>query len=240
MPTFGLRPISVRPEQQGPERSVDVEAGTAPLSALLWHRTKTLHVQAERSGIIARMLRGTASRGGYALLMFNLVPVYRALEAGLARHAGGAGVGLLALPEVYRVASLEADLRALGEAGLRVLPEALAYAALVEAAAEGRGERLIAHAYARTLGDLSGGQILARLLGETLGLGADALGFYAFPAIADIAAFKARYRGLIDAAAVADVGGVLDEAEAVFRVTIVLSEAVAAASVDIPARVSEH
>jgi heme oxygenase len=35
-------------------------------------------------------------------------------------------------------------------------------------AAEGDGTRLIAHAYTRYLGDLSGGQILQRLLARSL------------------------------------------------------------------------
>ena len=55
---------------------------TPTLSAQLWQRSKALHVQAERSGIIARILRGTASKAGYTLLMHNLLPAYRALEAG--------------------------------------------------------------------------------------------------------------------------------------------------------------
>ena len=45
--------------------------------------------------------------------------------------------------------------------------------------------RLIAHAYVRYLGDLSGGRIVGRILARSPGLGPEALSFYDFPGIAD-------------------------------------------------------
>ncbi len=201
------------------------------LSARLWARTKALHVQAERSGYLARLLRGEGNRLGYAMLLHNLLPVYQALEKGLARHAGEPGVGRLALPQVWRVAALRADLATLGVPELPALPAATSYAAGVAATAEGDGAGLIGHAYTRTMGDLSGGQILRRLLGESLQLGPDALSFYHFPAIADVVAFKSFYRDEIDAAEgeIGDPEVVLMGAEAAFRHNIALSEAIEAA-----------
>ena len=45
-----------------------------PISVVtaLYLRTKTLHLEAERSGIIRELLRGNASRDGYNLLLRNL------------------------------------------------------------------------------------------------------------------------------------------------------------------------
>ena len=61
----------------------------------LYLRTKTLHVEAERTGIIRDLLRGEASREGYALLLRNLLPAYQAMEQGLERHLHTPGVGVL-------------------------------------------------------------------------------------------------------------------------------------------------
>jgi heme oxygenase len=199
------------------------------LAAALAEHTRPLHTRAERSGFIAALLRGTASRRGYQLFLRNLLPCYEALEAGLARHAGRGGAGRLALAEVSRVAAIRADLAALGAPELPVLPEAAAHAADIAAAAHGDGAGLIGHAYTRTLGDLSGGQILHRLLAQRMGLAEAALAFYRFPAIDDLVAFKAQYRSAIDAAGaeIADAAPVLVAAAASFQHTIALSEAVA-------------
>ena len=56
-------------------------------------RTKALHVEAERSGIIRELLRGSATRDGYILLLRNLLPAYQAMEKGLARHIKTPGLG---------------------------------------------------------------------------------------------------------------------------------------------------
>eukprot|EP01037_Dinobryon_pediforme_P011483 gene11483-11579_t len=104
-------------------------------AARLWSATKALHVQAERSGMMARILRGQADREGYALLLRNLLPAYEAMERGLEAHARSASVGLFALPETYRAVALRDDLAAIAgagwEAALTLLPEAEAYALAV-------------------------------------------------------------------------------------------------------------
>ena len=133
------------------------------------------------------MLRGRAGRDGYALYLRNLLPAYRALEQGLERHRSTPGLGALAEPALYRqpgarVAILLAwpvpdwhegvadpargrTLRPTGRGGGRRAP----------------ASRLIGHAYTRYLGDLSGGQILSRLLAKSLALGPATLAFYDFP-----------------------------------------------------------
>ncbi len=202
------------------------------LAAALNERTRVLHLQAERSGFVQEMLRGRASRGGYMLYLRNLLPAYGALEQGLERHRLTPGLGALAERALYRQQSLEADLAGLAgprwHEGVPMLPEGERYARRVEAAAQGAGTRLIGHAYTRYLGDLSGGQILSRLLAKSLALGSATLAFYDFPGISDVEAFKADYRDRLDAAAdeFADVDGLLDEAAMAFQLNIDLSQAV--------------
>jgi heme oxygenase len=193
--------------------------------------TRDLHGIAERSGFIADMLRGRVTRAGYALFLRNLLPAYRAMEAGLEQHRREDGLKVLALPALYRTPGLEADLSVLAgpnwEKSLTLLPAGAAYAEAV-AISVTPGSRLIGHAYARYLGDLSGGRVLKRLLGGNPEIGPAALAFYEFPLIADLDAFRTAYREALDSAARAlgDPDSVIDSALEAFRLNVALSEAV--------------
>ncbi len=144
------------------------------LVSALYVRTKALHAEAERSGIVVDILKGEASREDYVLFLRNLLPAYRALEEGLARHAGSPILGELANYRLDRAPAIAADLDALSgpgwESRVPVLRSAQTYAAKINDATNGDGSRLIAHAYTRYLGDLNGGQILQRLLTKALDL----------------------------------------------------------------------
>ena len=104
----------------------------------------------------------------------NLLPAYRALEQGLERHRLTPGVGALAQPALYRAQALEADLAGSGRPGLArcgaaACPRASAMRAGSTPLRKATAARLIGHAYTRYLGDLSGGQILGRLLAKLPG-----------------------------------------------------------------------
>jgi heme oxygenase (biliverdin-producing, ferredoxin) len=204
------------------------------LADRLQERTAALHREAERSGFFRAMLQGRASREGYALFLFNLLPAYRELERRLEGGRGGdAAASALALTALYRSAAIEADLRALcgGEEGQRppLLSEGAAYRDRVAAAAG--GGRLLAHAYVRYLGDLNGGRILRRVLARAPGLEPEALGFYDFPGVADADRFAASCRAAVDRVELGDAEpAALDEACAAFELNIRLSQAVAAAA----------
>ena len=102
------------------------------------------------------------------------------------------------------------------------------YARRIAKAAEGDGARLIAHAYTRYLGDLSGGQILQRLLERSLELRPSELSFYDFPRFADLAELKADYRKALDQAGAlaSDPQAVVEEGAIAFSLNIDLSCAV--------------
>lgn len=202
--------------------------------------TRALHLQAERSGIIRDLLRGQASRAGYVLLLRNLVPAYHQLEAGLDALRHAPAIEPIARPALYRSGALRSDLvRLCGSdwvGTLPLLPAAERYADRIAAVAAGEGGGLLAHAFVRYMGDLSGGQILKRLLARSQGLPLDALSFYDFPDIGDIEAFKAEYRGAIERAAleIADLAPVVEEAAEAFRLNIALSLEVAVAAAAAP------
>ncbi len=198
----------------------------------LYLRTKALHVEAERTGVIRELLRGEASRDGYVLLLRNLYPAYWELETGLERHHTSPILAKLAAYHLNRAPTLQSDLEALaGQQWSRDIPllaAGEAYAQRIRDVADGDGSRLIAHAYTRYLGDLSGGLILQRLLEKSLALKPDQLSFYDFHSFADPKALKADYRQSLDDAgmAVADKQSVIEEGAVAFSLNIDLSCAI--------------
>ena len=57
----------------------------------------------------------------------------------------------------------------------------------------------VAHHYVRYMGDMSGGQVIRRIVERTYDLTDHAgTGFYVFDEVGDLKAFKARYRDLLD------------------------------------------
>jgi len=218
-------------------RAVDPATGAGAAAAAsdflvrLRGATRSLHTAAERSGIFHALLGGEASRYGYVLLLRNLEPVYRRLEAAIDQCPVLAPLRLRA---VYRADAAAADLEALAGAHwadtVPVLAAGRDYADRVAGLAAESPARLIGHAYTRYLGDLNGGQILRRTLVRELGLSSGQLAFYAFDE--DAAALAALYRRAMAAAAAASGAGeaVLAEAVTAFRHNIAVSEAVAAAA----------
>jgi heme oxygenase len=161
------------------------EPAERPLSDMLRERTKRLHATAERSGVIADILQRRADRAGYALFLRNLLPAYERLETELSSRQAHPVLGIFAHRALQRSDRLRSDVcRIAGadwEKTLPLLKSGIAYTAGISHAAVGDGLRLASHAYVRYLGDLSGGQVLKKLLGKSLTLPADALTVYDFP-----------------------------------------------------------
>ena len=199
----------------------------------LYLRTKALHLEAERSGIVSDILRGQASLEGYTLFLRNLLPAYQALESALERLSGSPTLRTLSNYKLDRAAAIETDLLALSGPDwadrFPLLPEAISYQQRIFFAAnEDNGERLIAHAYTRYLGDLSGGLIMKRLLARSLAISDEQLAFYDFPGFSDLAALKKDYREELDRAGTAASipEAIVEEGAIAFALNIDLSLAV--------------
>jgi heme oxygenase len=182
--------------------------------------------------VVADLLRGRIRPSTYLLLLRNLLPVYRALEDSLRRHARDPILAPFARPELWRAEALARDVAALAarvpsSTGLP-LAAAQRYVQRIEQVERVDPGLLIAHAYVRHMGDLSGGQIVRRLLVGAPGIGPDAVRLYEFPEIADLEWAKSDYRAALDRAEtrLADRAAVLEEACEAFRLTIALAEAV--------------
>lgn len=178
--------------------------GTHGLASRLRADTAEAHRSAERSPLMRRILRAEVGPVAYCRLLRSLWDLYDALERGIDRHATDDVVSVVSSAALRRSPALAADLRSLhgpgwatdlvtGQATRRYV-ERLDRLARVEPAL------LVAHAYVRYMGDLSGGQLLEPRVAAALGLEGEAgLAFYRFPAIPDPAAFKAGMRAALDA-----------------------------------------
>lgn len=147
-----------------------------------------------------RLLTKSLERETYVALLQNLVPVYTALETELTRHAKDPRIAPFYHPGLSRTAPLAADIAALGGAPATERPTAAAqsYATSIHAAATEDPVLLIAHSYVRYLGDLSGGQILKRMIAEMYRLNGSGTAFYEFPELPAPEEFKAQYRTALD------------------------------------------
>jgi heme oxygenase len=194
------------------------------LAARLKAETRSLHTLAERSGVMADLMRGQLSLARYCALLRNLQAIYAALEAGLDDHPADTR---LWRPELRRLPALEQDLDGLHAGDWRnvapLVPAAQAYVERLRQLAAHEPGLLLAHAYLRYLGDLHGGQVLARLIRRQFGLPADDSGagtaFYAFGDADRVEQLKHDFREGLDALALppAAADAFVAEACAAFR-----------------------
>jgi heme oxygenase len=195
--------------------------------------TRLLHAEVERAGIMPRLLRGELGRAGYCALLRNLHEIYRLLEDALRRNASLPQLAPVVLPALFRAEALGEDLGALHGPGwphLPLVPATQAYAARLRDVERDAAALLLAHAYVRYLGDLSGGQIVRRIVGASLGL-ADGAGlrFYDFgdgPRRQRLA--DDLRRGIDSACAPAALEPLVAEAQLAFRLHARLFEQLAA------------
>jgi heme oxygenase len=150
------------------------------------------------------LLGGRLGVEAYARYTEQLWFVYRAME-GARQLAHDRVAGPFLRPELLRLAALERDLgHLLGEGWQQrasALPATVRYAARVTEVARDWPAGYVAHHYTRYLGDLSGGQVIRGIAERHWGFRhkGDGVRFYVFEDIANPAAFKREYRGLLDA-----------------------------------------
>ena len=176
------------------------------LASQLREGTKQSHTLAENTTYMKCFLKGIVPREAFRKLLSNLYFVYRTLELELCYHRNHPVIASIYFPQLDRKAHLEEDLNyyygddwqqkiAPSEAGRD-------YVAYLHEISNTEPALLVAHAYVRYLGDLSGGQALKNIVRSALELPAD-LGtrfyeFDAFPSVAAIRAFKGQYRDALN------------------------------------------
>ncbi|XP_045903519.1 heme oxygenase-like [Micropterus dolomieu] len=190
--------------------------------------TKDSHVRAENTELMLSFQRGKVTLEQYKLLLCSLHEVYQALEEELDRNSNHPGVTPIYFPaELARLEAIEKDLEYFYGRDWRekiVVPAATKrYCHRLRQIGKENPEFLIAHAYTRYLGDLSGGQVLGRIAQKSMGLkSSEGLSFFAFPGVSSPNLFKQLYRSRMNSVELTEEerNGVLEEAVRAFELNI--------------------
>ena len=193
-----------------------------PLSTLLRSGSQQEHREAESSSFMSELVAGRVNAAGYARYLGSLRRVYAALEQVGEELRHDEVAGPVVDPALERLAAIDADLVAWGsspEAAEAIdSPATDAYVDRV-LASRAWGGLFVAHHYTRYLGDLSGGQVIGRVLTREHDLEpGEGVAFYRFEQIPKPKPYKDRYRAALDALPLTDAerARVLDEVRAVF------------------------
>ncbi|MDP3823258.1 MAG: biliverdin-producing heme oxygenase [Burkholderiales bacterium] len=181
------------------------------LAERLKSETRMLHTQAERSVFMGVLLRGKMEQAAYCALLRNLHAIYAAMEPALVRHAAHPSIAPVFAPPLARTQALAADLDDLHgpgwHAALAVQPSGAQYVLRLKQLEADEPELLLAHAYVRYLGDLSGGQMLSRIVAQSMQLPAgQGTAFYDFGDASETTRLTRAFRGGLQAVAVGEIG----------------------------------
>lgn len=177
-----------------------------PLSVALRTETSSAHDDAEGSAFIEQLMGGLACRPAFVALVAQQLVIYRALEEVLwGEYAEHPLVAPVLDHKLDRVAALEQDMRffagedfedKLASGEIHIVDAARDYADRLRA--EHTPESMLAHHYVRYLGDLSGGQVIARMVQRHYGIDSAGLHFYHFEEIPKPKPYKDAYRATLD------------------------------------------
>ncbi|KAJ0047307.1 hypothetical protein NL108_005113, partial [Boleophthalmus pectinirostris] len=162
------------------------------------------------------------------LLLCSLHEIYSALEEEMDRNSEHPGVAPIYFPhELARLESIEKDLAYFygpeWREKIAVPASTKRYSHRLRQIGKENPELLVAHAYTRYLGDLSGGQVLGRIAQKSMGLkGSEGLSFFAFPGVSSPNLFKQLYRGRMNSIELTEEErkSVLEEAVTAFELNI--------------------
>ena len=176
--------------------SLSAAEAVQPLSVAMKEGSTAEHDAAEQSPFVSELLAGRVNAQGYADYLLRLRVVYGALEGAVRERRDDPLVAAVYDPALERLAAIDADLEhwAAGAAHGAESPAAQAYSDRITGASWGGA--LVAHHYTRYLGDLSGGQIIGKVLDRTFALDGAGLAFYEFPVRAK--PYKDAYRTRLD------------------------------------------
>ena len=176
---------------------------TSNLTIQLREGTSKSHSMAENVSFVKSFLGGVIDKSSYSHMLANLYFVYLSLEEAMEQNKENEFIKPIYFPELNRTESLKKDLAFYyGDDWVTNLHPSEAtklYIERISEVSEKRPDLLIAHAYTRYLGDLSGGQILKKIAQRAMNLQSrNGLAFYEFDDIKDEQQFKQNYKLALD------------------------------------------
>ena len=169
------------------------------LSALLKSETAQEHSKAENSQFMTQLLEGQLDIRAVAELTSQLYFIYEALEQAVRANRHAPEIAAVYDPRLERLDALRNDLTYLygddWQEHIAPLPETQMYVSILREIEENQSAaEALAHHYVRYLGDMSGGQVIAKMLNKHYGLDSDGTSFYQFDAIGRIKPYRDNYR----------------------------------------------
>lgn len=176
---------------------------TSSLATQLREGTSKSHSMAENVSFVKSFLGGVVDKESYKKLVANLYFVYSAMEEVIELNKEHPFIKPIYFPELNRQKSLEQDLTYYyGDAwasSISLSDATKSYVERIKQIGLERPELLVAHAYTRYLGDLSGGQLLKKIAQRAMNLtSGEGLAFYEFDSIKDEQEFKQNYKKAMD------------------------------------------
>ncbi|XP_038639636.1 LOW QUALITY PROTEIN: heme oxygenase 1-like [Scyliorhinus canicula] len=214
---------------RGNAGSTDPDSMPADLSEALKLATKESHELAENSEFMRNFQKGQVTRDQFKLLLESLYFIYTALEEEIERNKDHPAFAPLYFPsELHRKEALEQDLEYFHGPGWRSrieCPRATGkYVSQIQEVGRREPELLVAHAYIRYMGDLSGGQVLKKVAQKALQLPStgEGLAFFTFDRVTNATKFKQLYRSRMNTLEInrETKERVLDEANRAFLLNV--------------------
>ncbi|KFR12015.1 Heme oxygenase 2, partial [Opisthocomus hoazin] len=188
------------------EETEDDNISPTDLSELLKEGTKESHDRAENTQFVKDFLKGRIKKELFKLATAALYFTYSALEEEMDRNKDNPVFAPLYFPlELHRQEALVKDLKYFyGEDWKEKIQCSEAtqhYVDRIHHVGQHEPELLVAHAYTRYMGDLSGGQVLKKVAQRALKLPGTEEGvqFYIFDNISNAQQFKQLYRARMNA-----------------------------------------
>lgn len=165
--------------------------------------TTKSHSMAENVSFVKSFLGGVVDIKSYRKLVANLYFIYVAIEEQMLTHKLHPAIKPIYFPELNRKQSLEKDLYYYyGDNWKDQISPSDAtqvYIRRINDIGLNQPELLVAHAYTRYMGDLSGGQILKKIAQNAMHLkDHEGTAFYDFESITNDKEFKVTYRKQLD------------------------------------------
>jgi len=173
------------------------------LATQLREGTSKSHSMAENVSFVKSFLGGVVDKDCYRKLVSNLYFVYSAMEEAMEKNKDNPIISPIYFRELNRRKSLERDLEYFyGEnwkTSIFISSATQLYVDRINMISQEKPELLVAHAYTRYLGDLSGGQILKKIAQRAMNLSdGKGLSFYEFDEVSDEQQFKQDYKKALD------------------------------------------
>lgn len=174
------------------------------IAMMLREGTADKHQETEKVPYIRAIFRGGLDAQTYTYQLESLHAVYAVMEELYRQNKDNPILAKLYFPALFRENSLKEDIASFQKKFGTKLRGSISkatqnYIDHIKNTAKTKPELLVAQAYVRYLGDLSGGQSIKKVVAKTFELeGNEGTAFYEFPEIEDLMAFKGIYRQNLD------------------------------------------